>query len=423
MSTSPPRQGAFRDVPFMGVIHVLAEAMKLGFRLGDGSWSNLGQGQPEVGPMEGAPERIKLMPVHPEDQAYGPIGGCEEARQAVADHYNRLYRRGKASLYTAENVSIGSGGRLVLSRIFAALGRGVLGYKVPDYTAYQDLMEAHLHRCRPRLLDTRSEDGFSVPPAALEEAVEREGLSAFVVSNPCNPTGMVVQGDDLRSYVRIARDTGCLIILDEFYSHFIYDPEQGPGPGPISAAAWVEDVERDPVLLVDGLTKSFRYPGWRVGWAVGPRDLIATLDRTASSIDGGPSGAALRAMRRVLEPARADQESTALRNVFARKRDLMVSRLREMGIVCPRGSEATFYVWGCLAELPPPLNEGEGFFRAALGKKVITVPGVFFDVNPGGLREGPSPFAKWMRFSFGPELGNMLQGLDRLSEMVASVTP
>jgi DNA-binding transcriptional MocR family regulator len=59
------------------------------------------------------------------------------------------------------------------------------------------------------------------------------------------------------------------------------------------------------------------------------------------------------------------------------------------------------------------------FFRRALERKVMTVPGAFFDVNPGGYRRDKSRYAQWMRFSFGPDMDNMNQGLDRLAEMLA----
>jgi len=69
-------------------------------------------------------------------------------------------------------------------------------------------------------------------------------------------------------------------------------------------------VSRELVLLFDGLTKSFRYPGWRIGWTLGPPDIIESLARTASALDGGPSRIAQRAALRALEPERADQETT-----------------------------------------------------------------------------------------------------------------
>ncbi|MDP7651286.1 MAG: pyridoxal phosphate-dependent aminotransferase [Rhodospirillales bacterium] len=225
---------------------------------------------------------------------------------------------------------------------------------------------------------------------------------------------------ELDDYVRISRDHGCSLILDEFYSHFIYTDEGQPGDGPVSAAAHVDDVNRDPVVVIDGMTKSFRYPGWRVGWAVGPADMIEILNRVGSSVDGGPcQPMQQRAVIKVLEPARADQETTALRAAFARKRNLTVERLADMGIKCAQAPQSTFYAWATVEDLPPPLNEADGFFRAALQHKVMTVPGQFFDVNPGNVRTGPSPYGSWLRFSFGPPEDNVRMGLDRLAKMIA----
>ena len=74
------RKSALRDIPFMGVIWVVDEAMKLGFYNGHPDWSNLGQGQPEVGEINGAPPRITNFSIEPTDQAYGPINGMGELR-------------------------------------------------------------------------------------------------------------------------------------------------------------------------------------------------------------------------------------------------------------------------------------------------------------------------------------------------------
>jgi aspartate/methionine/tyrosine aminotransferase len=212
----------------------------------------------------------------------------------------------------------------------------------------------------------------------------------------------------------IARTHGTTLLLDEFYSHFNFE-----GDEPISGAPFIEDVDRDPVLLFDGLTKSYRYPGWRVGWVVGPPEMVETMARTASAIDGGPSRIAQRAALAALEPARADQETRALRTVFKRKRDTMVRRLEEMGVRFAAHPASTFYCWGTLRELPEPFDDAMTFFRRALERKVMTVPGAFFDVNPGGYRRDKSRYAQWMRFSFGPDMDNMNQGLDRLAEMLA----
>jgi len=423
MTTAQPELGALREVPYMGVIYVVAEAVKLGFWNGHPDWCNLGQGQPEVGEIEGAPPRILSVDIEPADCAYGPLEGIDELRELVAAHYNRLYRRGMRSQYTAANVSVASGGRLALTRAMAALGSGNVGYQNPDYTAYEDMFNLHLDRLEPVAVESGAADGFAIPSERLRREVREKQLRAFVFSNPCNPTGVVIHGDELEAYVRTAREERMTLLSDEFYSHFIYTPGADgaavPGTGPVSAAAHVEDVEQDPVILFDGLTKSYRYPGWRLGWAVGPKAMVESMARTASSIDGGPSRLAQRAAIAALQPDRADQETTALREVFCRKRNLMMRRLADMGVRFVHPNASTFYCWGTLEDLPAPLNDGTTFFREALQRKVMTVPGEFFDVNPGKRRKGPSPFRQWMRFSFGPPEDNVRMGLDRLEEMVA----
>jgi aspartate/methionine/tyrosine aminotransferase len=415
---SPASIGALREVPYMGVIWVVHEASKLGFTNGHPDWCNLGQGQPEVGPMEGAPPRVDSVEMKPEDHAYGPLGGTEELRAAIAEHTNRLYRKGARSKYGPKNVCVASGGRLALTRAFAALGSVNVGYQLPDYTAYEDMFELHLARLHPSPVLAREEDGFLLSAERIGREIDERGLAAFVISNPCNPTGNVIQGEELEHLVAIARTKGTTLLLDEFYSHFVYTPDGKPGAGPVSAAAYVGDVERDPVILFDGLTKSFRYPGWRVGWALGPSAMIETMARTASSVDGGPSRIAQRAALAVLEPERADQETRALRVVFADKRNLLVERLERMGIRFARRPESTFYGWASLAGLPAPMSDAMTFFRAALERKVMTVPGEFFDVNPGKRRRGESPYRSWMRFSFGPPRPNLEMGLDRLESML-----
>jgi aspartate/methionine/tyrosine aminotransferase len=81
--------------------------------------------------------------------------------------------------------------------------------------------------------------------------------------------------------------------------------------------------------------------------------------------------------------------------------------------------EGTFYCWGDISGLPAGLDDGMSFFRAALEKQVICVPGEFFDVNPGKRRSGrPSRFRQYVRFSFGPEEATVAEGVRRIQELV-----
>ncbi len=415
----------FRDLPFMGVIHVNNEAMKAGWRMGDPEWSNLGQGQPEVGDIAGAPARLANLQIHPADHAYGPVEGIPEYREAIAAHYNRLYRSGKPSQYTAENVCIAPGGRAALTRLAAAMDRTRLGYFTPDYTAYEDMLTTFT-RIDPVHIELCADTGCRIDPGELDQRVEREKLGALLISNPCNPTGVVIAGDELRAWVELARRRRCTVLMDEFYSHFVYANGWPSGKG-VSAAEFVEDVNTDPVVIIDGLTKCYRYPGWRSGWVVGPKPVIRAITAAGSFIDGGSSRPMQRLAMQALEPARSDQETNAVRAVFAEKQRLTLGKLREAGVRFPvvertpmGAPTGTFYVWGDVSQLPAAINTGEKFMRAGFGARVLTVPGAYFDVNPGKGRSGTSPLTNFVRFSFGPPRQNLEAGLDRLVAMIAS---
>jgi aspartate/methionine/tyrosine aminotransferase len=408
---------AFRAVPRTGVIYVTTEAAKHGFRVGDPAWCNLGQGQPETGPLPGAPARIHDLTIDIDDQEYAPIPGIWELREAIADLYNRLYRRGLPSQYTAENVSVSGGGRASLTRAAASLGHVNLGHFLPDYTAYEELLDIFkAFTAIPILLE--GERGYAFTVEDLRREVHGRGLSALLLSNPCNPTGKLVQGDELRRWVELGRAEDCALLFDEFYSHYIWSSR--PGHLPVeSAARYVEDVNTDPIVIFDGLTKNWRYPGWRVTWTVAPRNIIEAVASAGSFLDGGGSKPLQRAAIPLLADAHVIAETNAIQTAFREKRDRLLSGLERLGIRCDRAPDGTFYIWGRVDGLPPPLNDGMGFFRAALERKVITVPGEFFDVNPGKRRsQRASRFRAHVRFSFGPSMASLESALGRLEQMI-----
>jgi len=408
---------SFRQVPRTGVIFATAEATRLGFSMQDPEWCNLGQGQPETGPLPGAPERVQAVPVHVDDQEYAPVAGLWELREEVAGLYNRLYRRGMPSRYRAENVSISGGGRASLTRAAASLGHVNLGHFLPDYTAYEELLDL-FRNFTPIPILLEGERGYAFTVEDLRREVTGRGLAALLLSNPCNPTGKLVQGDELARWVELARDLDCALLLDEFYSHYVWTGI--PGRLPVeSAARYVEDVDRDPVILFDGLTKNWRYPGWRVSWTVAPRSVIDAVASAGSFLDGGGSKPLQRAAIPLLEDGAVRAETEAIHRSFGEKRLRMLQGLEAMGVRLDRAPDGTFYCWGSVAHLPPPLNDGMGFFREALARKVIVVPGEFFDVNPGKRRaRRASRFRAYVRFSFGPSMETVERALARLAGMI-----
>ena len=418
----PATFAAFREVPRTGVIYVTAEANRRGFAAGADDWCNLGQGQPETDALPGAPPRIDTVTVASSDLEYAPVAGVWELREAIADLYNQLFRKGMPSKYSAENVAVSGGGRAALTRVAASLGHINLGHFLPDYTAYEELLDVfRLFSPIPILLE--SERGYAFSAADLRREVMGRGLSAVLISNPANPTGKVIGGDDLADWVGVCRDLDCALIADEFYSHYVWRPDLAAQGGISTAARYVEDVDRDPVVILDGLTKNWRYPGWRVTWTIAPKKVIESVASAGSFLDGGGTRPLQRKAIELLDPQATLAETRAIHTEFVRKRSKLLNGLRDLGFTVDLPPEGTFYVWASAQHLPPSIADGMSFFRAALDRKVITVPGDFFDVNPGKRRGGrASRFRRHLRFSFGPPMAKLEIALDRIRTLIAEAS-
>ena len=406
---------AFRSVPKTGVIYVMAEAAKHGYLASDPAWTNFGQGQPQTDALHEDEFRFESIPIHEGDNEYAPVVGIMELRAAVAAHYNRMYRVGMQSQYTAENVCIVGGGRAALTRIAASIDAINLGHFLPDYTAYEELLDLFRRFTPiPILLDPKSAYHFS--DEDLRREILGRGLSALLFSNPCNPTGKAITGDLLDAWINTARELDCTMIIDEFYSHYVW----GKKIRQSSAAAYVKDVNKDPVLLINGLTKNFRYPGWRTAWTVGPQDLIEKLASAGSFLDGGGCRPIQRAAIEVLDEAHVDSSIVYLQKVFLEKRAMMLAALSQTKIKVPLQPEGTFYIWADVSELPEGINDGMSFFKKGLEHQFICVPGEFFDVNPGRRRAArPSRFRDYVRLSFGPKKESLEVGLKNLKAMLS----
>jgi len=417
-----PTFAAFREVPRTGVIYVTTEAQRRGYSPSSDDWCNLGQGMPEAEALPGAPPRITELPILAGDQEYAPVAGLWELREAIAGYYNDLFRRGMGSKYTAENVAVSGGGRSALTRVAASLGNINLGHFLPDYTAYEELLSVfRLFSPIPILLEP--ERGYAFSGVDLRREVLGRGLSAILASNPANPTGKVIGGQDLSDWVAQARELDCALIFDEFYSHYIWRPDLVAQGAIETAARYVEDVDRDPVVILDGLTKNWRYPGWRVTWTVAPKRIIEGVVSAGSFLDGGGSRPLQRKAIDLLHPTAAMAETRAIHTEFGKKRGKLLNGLRDLGFTVDLPPEGTFYVWASAQHLPASISDGMSFFRAALERNVITVPGEFFDVDPGKRRGGrASRFRRHLRFSFGPALNKLELALERFKELIANAS-
>merc|ERR1712137_80441 len=415
-----PHLPGFREVTQTGVIYVMARARELGFSYENPEWANFGQGAPETGDLPGQPERHFEAHFNPFNNEYGPVAGITALRQKVADLYNIRYREGKESKYTVDNVCICPGGRAALSRVAACMADVNVGYFLPDYTAYEQILSVFKNFVPiPFALD--AESGYHLSPTAIEKEISSRGIQVVLTSNPGNPTGALMENDGLKELVQTARKCHCTFIMDEFYSHYIYTHDDDQLGRTVSSAEYVDDVNEDPILIVDGFTKNWRLPGWRVCWAVGPTDVIEAMQSAGSFIDGGANHVLQDTLARsnLLDPEFVKRDAAALQKHFKHKRDVVVAKLKEIGFKIDSDPDGTFYVWTNLKNFPAPLNNGMQFFETALQYKVICVPGIFFDVNPGHRRElFNSPYHHYVRFSCGPPLHILERGLAHLEKFI-----
>jgi N-succinyldiaminopimelate aminotransferase len=150
--------------------------------------------------------------------------------------------------------------------------------------------------------------------------------------------------------------------------------------------------------------------------------VIEAVTSAGSFLDGGGSRPLQRAAIPLLERDVVEREVEAIRAAFRPKRDRVLERVRQLGLGVDLEPQGGFYVFASLAGVPQPLGDCMHFFGAALAQKLICVPGVFFDVNPGqrrGLRL--ARFRHHVRLSFGPPMGEVERGLDRLERVLAAV--
>ncbi|KAG0141830.1 hypothetical protein CROQUDRAFT_673907 [Cronartium quercuum f. sp. fusiforme G11] len=409
-----------------GVIWVMEQAALQGYNEKTAhEWANFGQGAPEVGELpndlpdvELSQEKFKSM--MDKSKSYAPVEGLVDMRSKIADMYNARYRKGKASQYSAENVMIASGGRTAMSRIAHVLNKDSrVAHFSPEYTAYKFMLSAKGVKDIFSIL-LKPEDNFGISNEDLNKILVEKKIETLVMSNPCNPTGQAFEGEKLEKLVQLSnfaknqKGQQRTIVFDEFYSWYNM---LGPLGESLSAAKYVEDVNKDAVVIINGLTKNMRRAGHRLSWVLGPPEAIAALKAVGSAMDGGASHLDQLIAYPEFDLKRLEKRRLALQTHFRDKREYVLNRLERMGLKVDVPPKWTFY--SNLSHLPQPLNNGMGFFEECLKERVIVVPGKFFDIDPNGTRDPlKSETQHFARLSFGPEKDTLIKGLDGIQRVL-----
>ena len=324
--------------------------------------------------------------------------GLPELREEIS-----LYMSGRYGLsYRPDTqilVTIGASEAIDLAlRVLTSPGDEVL-VPEPSYVSYSPGVV--FAGGTPVGVETREEDDFRIKPEYLEQAITPR-TKALILPYPNNPTGAIMEKSDLEAVAAVAEKYNLFVISDEIYSELMYD-----GRTHVSFASLPGMYER--TLTINGFSKSFAMTGWRVGYACGAAEVISVMNKihqyTIMCAPRQGQVAAAAALRSGRE--NAYEEVVRMRDNYDRRRRLMVSAFREMGLHC-------FEPYGAFYAFPSIRSTGltsEDFCARLLQEKnVAAVPGTAF--GPGG--EGN------IRCCYATSLDKLTVALERIADFVRS---
>ena len=360
-----------------------------------------GSGEPDFATPSHIVEAAVAAAKDPKNHKYTPAAGLPELRDAIA---NKTLRDSGYSV-SASQVLVTNGGKMAVYATFATLldpGDEVI-VPAPYWVSYPESIR--LAGGVMSVVSTDVSSGFKATVEQLEAArTERTKVLLFV--SPSNPTGAVYSQEEIQAIGRWAVEHELWVVTDEIYEHLIY------GSAEFHSMPAVVPELADKCVIVNGVAKTYAMTGWRVGWMVGPEDVIKAAtglqSHATSNIANVSQRAALAAVSGTLD---AVEE---MRTAFDRRRRMMVKMLRRIegvNVIEPMGAFYAFpYVTGLLGR---PINgvtpETTLDLAAAILEQanVALVPGEAF--GAGG----------YFRLSFALGDNDLIEGVERLIELFA----
>lgn len=359
---------------------------------------DLGAGEPDFG----TPEHVKDA-AHAALRAnftkYTPSAGVLELRDAVAQHYHTLY----GVTVTPEQVIVSAGAKQALFNTAFVLfdpGDEVITH-APYWPTIVDQIK--LADARPVIVQAHREDGFAIKSAPIIEAMTPK-TKAVVINSPCNPTGALISEGDMAAIADAAAARGIWVIADITYEQLIYDPV------PHNLVKILFDRMPDRTVLCSSASKSYAMTGWRCGWAIGPKAMIAQCNvvqgHATSNINSLTQKAGIAALTGPQDGV------TMMLDEYRKRRDAVHGWLTaDPRFVCVKPSGA-FYLFPYVADLLSPAGiKTTGELAEALLKEVSVA------VTPGEGFDAPGFF----RLSYATSLDRLREGVDRMFAFVAAM--
>lgn len=368
-----------RQFPPMGVYETLFRFAEVSHKyMGDPGTHPWAQGFPLTTQIPGGPALPDSIAISATDRMYPKADGQPPLREAIAAYYRDFY----GASITADNVAVFAGGRPGIFSILAFLQEDVqVAIEETEYTPYWDLLQVLR---RPHTL-IPSNPGNRFRPTLDDHP--KTGRVLLVKSNPCNPTGVTMTGNDLQQLIAAysAPERGALI--DEAYEFFA-DPE------PVSALRYIKDIEATNLFVCGAATKGLQVPGMRVGWVVAAKRHIEIFRNYSSFAMGGVSRASQLYVTQLLQKDRVALARRAVAAFYTSQRQRYAAGLQKLGLELFSGSGG-FYHW---AKLPGGLT-GDAFNERLMRHDAAILPGRLCDMARRGDR---GPLGPMVRFSFGP---------------------
>jgi aspartate aminotransferase len=359
-----------------------------------------GAGEPDFPTPDYVVEAAVAAARDPRFHRYTPAAGLPELRAAIAEKTRR------DSGYEVEpaQVLVTNGGKQAIYEAFAAMldpGDEVIVI-APYWTTYPE--SVRLAGGVPVFVVTDESTGYMAGVEQLEAArTERTKVLVFV--SPSNPTGAVYPRDQVRAVGRWAHEHGLWVLTDEIYEHLVYgDAEFSSLPVEVPEIA-------DRTVVVNGVAKTYAMTGWRVGWIIGPKDLVKAASNLQSHATSNVANVSQAA---ALAAVSGDLTAVGeMREAFDRRRRTIVRMLNEIdGVVCPV-PEGAFYVYpsvqGVLGRRirgRTPNTSAELAEIILEESEVAVVPGEAFG-TPGYLR---------LSYALGDE--DLVEGVSRVQKLL-----
>ena len=322
---------------------------------------------------------------------YTSNAGLKELKMEICTYLHRKYQ---CNYHYADEVIVTVGGSEAIDIGLRAVinpGDEVL-IPQPSYVSYEPC--AIMAGAKPVIINLKNENQFRLTPEELEEKIT-EHTKVLILPFPNNPTGAIMEREDLEKIAKICIEKDILVMSDEIYSELSYNKPH------VSIASLPGMKER--TILINGFSKAYAMTGWRLGYACGPVEIIQQMTKIHQfAIMCAPTTsqyAAVEALRH------GDEAVAEMREAYNQRRRFVMNAFKEMGLSCfePFGA---FYAFPCIKEFG--MTSDEFATRFLKEYKVAVVPGTAF----GDCGEG------FLRISYAYSIDNLRKALGRMAEFV-----